>query len=116
MQGCVIKVRLLQSLHAQDQQKQALQSQFRKNCRWQLISSYTNWGLYDIIRPLPARAARTGFEPADAGSAGASLLDSLPVPPTVGGLSALTEEGIPVKRYSTALSGLLKLAVNAATT
>ena len=65
---------------------------------------------------LPARAARTGFEPADAGSAGASLLDSLPVPPTVGGLSALTEEGIPVKRYSTALSGLLKLAVNAATT
>ena len=40
---------------------------------------------------LPARAARTGFEPADAGSAGASLLDSLPVPPTVGGLSALTE-------------------------
>ena len=61
---------------------------------------------------LPARAART----ADAGSAGASLLDSLPVPPTVGGLSALAVEGIPVKRYSTALSGLLKLAVNAATT
>ena len=30
MQGCVIKVRLLRSMHAQDQQKQALQSQFRK--------------------------------------------------------------------------------------
>ena len=30
MQGCVIKVRLLRSMHAHDQQKQALQSQFRK--------------------------------------------------------------------------------------
>jgi len=30
MQGCVIQVRLLRSMHAQDQQKQALQSQFRK--------------------------------------------------------------------------------------
>ena len=30
MQGCVIKVRLLRSMHAQDQQKQALQSQFRR--------------------------------------------------------------------------------------
>ena len=39
MQGCVI-VRLLRTMHAQDQQKQALQSQFRKNCRRQLISSF----------------------------------------------------------------------------
>ena len=39
MQGCVIQVRFLRSMHAQDQQKQALQSQFRKNCRRQLISS-----------------------------------------------------------------------------
>ena len=30
MQGCVIQVRLLQSMHAQDQQEQALQSKFRR--------------------------------------------------------------------------------------
>ena len=30
MQGCVVQVRLLQGMHAQDQQKQALQSQFRR--------------------------------------------------------------------------------------
>ena len=30
MQGCVLQVRLLQSMHAQDQQIQALQSQFRR--------------------------------------------------------------------------------------
>ena len=39
MQGCVIQVRLLRSMHAQDQQNKHYNHSLEKNCRRQLISS-----------------------------------------------------------------------------